>query len=407
MLSEPQLLADEVINWSGSIRFRPDVRSCPADEREVAEVVRRGAEEGRMIRPIGAAHSSMPLFQTDDVLLSLERLEGVVDVDRDDCLATVLPGTGMAALGAELAAHGLALANMGDVDYQAIAGAVGTGTHGSGARFGSLSSMLVGGRLITATGAVVPFGAGAADDDGDLLRAAQVSMGALGVLSALTLRVEPAHRLHRLNWCTTIDWVLDHFDELVRRNRHFDFYWYPRSDMAQVRTMNLPGEEPDLVPPGDVHADETGPSHEVIPNQRDLRYEEMEHMVPYEAGLDCFRAARERIKERHRSYVGWRVLVRTIAADDAMLSPCHGRATMSIALLQNRTLPYRPYFEDMEPLLRDHDGRPHWGKKHTMTASQLSACYPDWDRFQTIRSSLDPSGVFLNDHLAELFGAQP
>lgn len=349
----------------------------------------------------------MPLFETRDVVVSLERMAGVVDADVDAGRVTVLPGTGMAALGEALAAHGLAVANMGDVDYQTIAGAIGTGTHGSGASFGNLSSMVVGGRLVTASGNVVPFGHGAPDDfSGDLLRAVQVSMGALGVLSSLTFQVEPAQELHRLNWCTHIDWVLEHFDELVQGNRHFDFYWYPRSDMAQVRTMNIPGEEPDLVPPGVVHADETGPSRQIIPNERDLRYEEMEYMVPYDPDLKCFRAARERIKDRHRQYVGWRVLVRTIAEDQAMLSPCHGRPTMSIALLQNQTLPHVPYFRDMEPLFQRHDGRPHWGKKHTMTSSQLSACYPDWDRFQSIRSSLDPDGVFLNEYLAELLGAQ-
>lgn len=398
---------DEIVNWSGSVRFTPEARRCPADEAQLAKLIRQSAQDRRTVRPVGTGHSSMPLFETRDVVVSLERMAGVVDADVDAGRATVLPGTGMGALGEALAAHGMAVANMGDVDYQTIAGAIGTGTHGSGARFGNLSSTVLGGRLVTASGDVVPFGHGAPDDaDGVLLRAVQVSMGALGVLSSVTLQVEPAQQLHRLNWCTDIDWVLEHFDELVQRNRHFDFYWYPRSDMAQVRTMNIPGQEPDLVPPGVVHADETGPSHQIIPNERDLRYEEMEYMLAYDPDLACFRAARERIKNRHRHYVGWRVLVRTVAADQAMLSPCRGRPTMSIALMQNHTLPHESYFRDMEPLFQDHDGRPHWGKKHTMASPQLSTCYPDWERFQTIRSWLDPDGVFVNEHLRELLGVQ-
>ena len=342
---------------------------------------------------------------TDDVLVSVDDMAGVVASDSEKGLATVLPGTGLSDLGGELAKSGLAMMNYGDVDYQTIAGSISTGTHGSGKRFGNLSSFLVGGNLVDGRGEVVPFGteAGKGEED-ELLRAAQVSLGALGIFTSMTLRVQPAFDLHRLNWMTHIDWVMENFDELIEQNRSLDFYWYPRNDLAQVRMLNEPGNEPDLVPDGILKLEETGPSYEIIPNDRALKFEEMEYMLPLEAGMDAFNHVRQRIKEKHRKNVGWRVLVRTIAPDRAMLSNAHSRPTMTIALLHNNTLPHKDYFDDMEPILQDFDGRPHWAKKHTMRAEQLKAHYPDWDRFLQIRQELDPDGVFLNDYLRQLFG---
>lgn len=407
-------MADSFTNWSGSLSCTPRrwIRASTVDE--VAGAVQRAADEGLTLRPLGSGHSSMPLMTTQDVLLSVDDMRGVTSADPDAGLARVLPGTGLAELGAELARHGLAMENLGDVDYQSIAGAIGTGTHGTGARLGNLSSTLAGGTMVTGTGEVRPFGVdapaapgagGPPDDDDDVVRAAGVAMGSLGVLTELTLRVLPAYDLHRTNWMTHIDWVLENLDQLIEENRHVDFYWYPRSDLAQVRILNRPGEEPDLLPPGELLTDETGPSFEILPNHRDLYFDEMEYMLPLEVGPYAFREARERIKKRHRQYVGWRVLVRTVAPDTAMLSPSYRRPTMTIALLQNASLPYEPYFRDMEPLMLAHGGRPHWGKKHTRTAEHLAGLYPEWDQFAGIRERFDPGGTLLNDHLRELLGA--
>ena len=385
----------------------------------MVSAVRRAREHGRSVRPVGSGHSSMPLVATDDVLLSVDELSGVEATDPERGLATVLPGTGLADLGAALRESGLGLENLGDVDYQSIAGAVGTGTHGTGARLGNLSSTLVGGTLVTGTGDEVSFGPTAGTTGGhpgdhdrpapsevtedDLTHAAQVSLGALGVFTRMTLRVRPYYELHRRNWMTHIDWVLDNYAELVHSHRHMDFYWYPRSDLAQVRLLDEPGREPDLrQPPGSLKTEETGPAYEILPNDRHLHFEEMEYALPLDTDLTVFRRARERIKARHRSIVGWRVLVRTVAADHGFLSPFYGRPSMTIALLQNASLPYEEYFSDMEPLFLEHDGRPHWGKKHRLGAAELAAKYPEWDEFSRVRERLDPDGVFLNDHLREL-----
>ncbi|GAA1145404.1 D-arabinono-1,4-lactone oxidase [Nesterenkonia lutea] len=373
----------------------------------MAGLVRSTVQTGGVLRPVGSGHSSTPLMATENVLVSLDDMSGLLGHDSEAGLATVLPGTGLEDLGAQLDDVGLALKNFGDVNYQTIAGAIGTGTHGTGEDLGNLSSALVGGRMVTGTGEVLSFGVDAGEaPDSELTRAVQVSLGALGILTSLTLRVRPAYHLHRLYVMTHIDWVLEHFDEYAAAYRHVDFYWYPRSDLAQIRILDEPGKLDGIDLPGQVKREETGPSYKIIPNHRDLRFDEMEYMLPRESGLAAFREARERIKERHRAKVGWRVLVRTIAPDQAMLSNARERPTMTIALLQNAELEHRAYFEDMEPLMLRYGGRPHWGKKHTRTAEHLSQMYPEWDRFRELRQELDPQGIYLNDHLRTILGEE-
>ncbi|WP_202912185.1 D-arabinono-1,4-lactone oxidase [Nesterenkonia muleiensis] len=398
-------------NWSGSVSFTPGEIARPRNTSQVARLVKKARARDSTLRPVGSGHSSMPIFVTDGTVVSLERMSGLMAADADAGWARVRPGTGLRDLGEQLAQYGLAMENLGDVDYQSIAGAVSTGTHGSGMTLGNLSSTVIGGTLVNGLGEEVAFGVDASQgEQHDLLRAAQVSLGALGIFTSLTLRVEEAHHLHRQNWITHIDWVLENYAELVESNRSMDFYWYPRSDLAQIRMLNKPGEEPVLTPEGQPHSrlktETVGPNYQIIPNDRHLPFEEMEYMLPFDQELTAFRQVRERIKAKHRAQVGWRVLVRTIAPDQAMLSNAQGRPTMTIALLQNTTLPYQEYFEDIEPIYWEFGGRPHWGKKHRLTAYELARLYPDWDGFRRIRRQLDPDSIFMNDYLHELLGEE-
>jgi FAD/FMN-containing dehydrogenase len=386
-------------NWSGSVRFTPSRIAEPRSEEELAQIIRDAAERGRVVRVAGKGHSSSPLVVTDDVLVSLTHLCGVESHDSERCEAVVRGGTVIRDAGAQLRERGLALHNTGDVDVQTLAGAIGTGTHGTGRRLGNLSTMLIGGRMVTATGEVLEI---SEELDSELLRAARVSLGTLGIFTALRLRVQPAFQLRRREWCTRIDDCLAHLEELVDSNRNFDFYWYPRSDRAKLRIMNEPQQTAQQLVYATCVCDETGWSDEILPRTRELRFEEIEYMFPLEAGPECFQAVRKRIKERWRREVAWRVLYRTVAADDAFLSPAHGRETSVISLHQNVGLPYEAYFADIEPLLRDFGGRPHWGKKHALRAVELRALYPQWDRFRAIRERLDPDGVFLSPSLQEL-----
>ncbi|RKN39606.1 D-arabinono-1,4-lactone oxidase [Micromonospora endolithica] len=396
------------VNWSGSLRFTPAEFVEPVDEDQVRTVVRRARESGTTIRPVGSGHSSSPLVRTDGILLGLDRLAGVISDDGD--LATAWAGTKLQALGEGLYDAGLAMDNLGDVDYQSIAGATATGTHGTGLRFGNLSTQVVGVRLVTGTGDTLDIGP---DRNADLLPAARLSLGALGVVTQVTLDVQPRYELHRRSWCAPVDWTLDHLAELQHTNRNMDFYWYPRSDQTQVRVMNRVDERPDdrvwdtprvpdSGPWGQPREVQVGPTHRTIPRHRELRFEEIEYMLPAEAFPACFAEVRRRITRRHRRVAGWRVLVRSIAADDVWLSNAYGRPTTTIACLQNTSLPYEEYFRDMEAVFRQYGGRPHWGKKHWLTARELRPLYPRWDDFQAVRRRLDPDGVFLGPDLARL-----
>ncbi|MFD6682467.1 D-arabinono-1,4-lactone oxidase [Micromonospora parva] len=398
----------QFVNWSGSLSFTPREFAEPADEDAVRELVVRARESGRTIRPVGSGHSSSPLTRTDDILLSVDRLAGVIAEDADRARAWA--GTKLKALGEGLYDAGLAMDNLGDVDYQSIAGATATGTHGTGVGFGNLCTQVVGVRLVTGTGEVLDI---SADDNADLLPAARLSLGALGVVTQVTLDVQPQYELRRRAWCAHVDWTLDHLAELQHTNRNMDFYWYPRSDQTQIRTLNRPDgtsgvrvwaapRVPDSGPWGAPREIRSGPIHRTIPQERELRFEEIEYMLPSEAFPACFAEVRRRILQRHRAVVGWRVLVRTIAADDIWLSNAYGRPTTTIACLQNTSLPYEDYFRDMEAVFRQYGGRPHWGKKHWMTARDLRPLYPRWDDFQDARRRLDPDGVFLSPDLARL-----
>ncbi|SCL54499.1 FAD/FMN-containing dehydrogenase [Micromonospora eburnea] len=401
-------MAKRFVNWSGSLSFTPAEHAEPDDEDEVRRLIRRARESGTTIRPVGSGHSSSPLVRTGGMLLSLDRMAGLIADDGDR--ATAWAGTKLAALGEGLHDAGLAMENLGDVDYQSIAGATATGTHGTGLGFGNLSTQVAGVRLVTGTGEVLDI---SAERNAELLPAARLSLGALGVVTRVTLDVQPRFELHRRAWCAHVDWTLDHLAELQHTNRNVDFYWYPRSDLAQIRTLNRTDEVPDerawaarRVPgstPWEAPREiEVGPTHRTIPQARQLRFEEIEYMLPTAAFSACFAEVRRRVKERHRRVAGWRVLVRSIAADDIWLSNAYGRPTITIACLQNTGLPFEEYFRDMESVFRQYGGRPHWGKKHWLTARELRPLYPRWDDFQTVRRRLDPDGVFLAPDLARL-----
>jgi FAD/FMN-containing dehydrogenase len=375
----------------------------PEDEEALVRLVRRAAAEGRTVRVVGAGHSSSSLVQTDDILVSLEKFTGLVSHDGEACEAVVRPGSTLHDMGQALLDVGLAVHNLGDVDVQRVAGAIATGTHGTGKTLRNLSAMLIGVRLVTGQGEVV---ACHVEDEPEFIQAARVSLGALGIFTELRLKLLPAYKLHRQEWCTNVEDCLAHLDELVAQNRNFDFYWYPRSDEAKLRILNEPGEGPEDIPYARLVEDKVNWAPDIISKVRTLRFDEMEYSLPAGAGPECFAEIRRRVLARHRKTVGWRVLYRTVAPDDAYLSTAHGRDTVTISLHQNNSLHFWQYFKDIEPVFWHYGGRPHWGKKHTLRAQALRPLYPRWDDFLAARRRVDPEGRFLNGHLCTLLGLE-
>lgn len=397
-------------NWSGSVRCAPRQLAMPDDEAAIIALVRGLAREpGAELRAVGTGHSFAPLCATDGVLLSLDRLQGIIDVDPARMEATIWAGTELHRLGAPLLAAGLALENLGDIDRQSLGGAIGTGTHGTGQTLGSIPTQVVGLRLVLASGEILDC---SAEREPEIFAAARLSLGALGVITRVTLRLLPAYRLHERTWAASFAECLAGLAALIEGNRHFEFFWSPREDACAMKALNpttaVTPESPAPPPaaPGRL-ARYLGPervdwSYRIFPSERTVRFNELEFAVPAANGPACLRELRSLMQGRHPE-VAWPIEYRTLRADDIPLSPAYGRETVTISLHQAHDRPHERFFADAEAIFRNHQGRPHWGKMHRYDVHDLRAAYPGWDQFHAVRQRLDPDGRWLNPYLRCLF----
>jgi FAD/FMN-containing dehydrogenase len=361
-------------------------------------VVAAAAQRGETIRVAGSGHSFTALCEADGgALISLDGLRGVVAVDGAAGEARVRAGTKLWEIGEPLRRAGFAMANMGDIDRQSLAGAISTGTHGTGRELGNLSSQVCGLRIVGPEGKVRDL-AGV-----EALRAARLALGALGVLSEVRLRVLPAYRLHEKTWTASPAECLAELDELIAGNRHFEFFWDPTRDRCLMKALNPTSREPDAMP--EDRWQRIDHSDRVFPTPRETLFNEIEFSLPAAAGPACFEELRALMLGRWVGRVAWPLEYRTLASDDAFLSPAHDRETVAISAHQAAELPYEEFFADVEAVFRGHGGRPHWGKVHALGANDLAGLYPRWSDFQEERERVDPGGVFLNRHLRRLFVA--
>ncbi|HEX5614561.1 MAG TPA: D-arabinono-1,4-lactone oxidase [Acidimicrobiia bacterium] len=383
-------------NWSGNVRCTPAHVVAAASEEEVVDAVRAAARDGLTLRPAGSRHSFTPLCATDGVALDLHGLAGVEHIDGATGRVTVRGGTRLSALGAPLRAAGLALHNQGDVDTQTITGAIGTGTHGTGPTLGNLSTAVVGVRLVTADGDVLECSAAQRPD---VYEAARLSLGALGVITAVTLQAVPAYNLHERIWFEAGERALDDLDARVAATRHYEFFWYPARDLCEHKALDATDAAPDALP--DLKRERIDESWRVFPSARDLRFNEMEYSVPASSGPECFDEIRT-LMLRDFPDVQWPVEYRTLAADDVWCSPAHGRPTVTISIHEDAARPYDMLFAACEGVFRRYDGRPHWGKVHAWIRADAAATLPRFDDFRRVCAEVDPDGRFRNDHLHAL-----
>lgn len=380
-------------NWSGRQRSKPTALHFVRSEADVTAVVREAARAGRSIRVAGAGHSHAPLVVNDGEIIDSSGLAGVVRADRATRRARVWAGTRIYALGRPLHDAGLALANQGDIDRQAIAGAIATGTHGTGATLKNLTAAVTALRLVTATGEVVECNATA---NADLFRAARLNLGAFGVVTQLELQLVDAYRLQEHGWSESFDAVMDKLDSLVTATRHFEFFWYPHNDVAVAKSIDV--TDAAAVYPLAEEGGRCAWSYEVLPNHRPVKHTEMEYSVPAEHGPACLRAIRELIR-RDFADLKWPVEYRTVAADDVWLSMAFERPTVTISVHQDVNEDDEPYFRACEEIFKSYAGRPHWGKVHYLDGDELAARHPRWRDWWQARDAIDPKGVFLNEHL--------
>ncbi|MHA3701704.1 D-arabinono-1,4-lactone oxidase [Jatrophihabitans sp. YIM 134969] len=419
-------------NWAGTAHASPMRTVWPADIEELRAVVT--GTTGR-IKAIGSGHSFTPIGVTDGVLVHLDRLSGLVDVDHARCTATLLAGTTIAEANRLLAEQGLALPNLGDIDAQSVAGAIATGTHGTGARFTGLAAMVVGLDLLTADGTVRHL------TEGDEFQAARVGLGALGITTAVTFRCEPSFLLRAVERPAGLDETLEGFDEWVGSHDHAEFYWFPHTRRVLTKTNDrvdgpprplhrarawfddelmsnsvfeqanrIATRAPAIIPRLNRFAaralsarEYVDTSHRVFCSPRRVVFRETEYAIP-RAALEPVLTAAQAWLDRSGERVAFPVEVRVAAPDDVWLSTGHERANVYVAFHQYARRDHAPWFTAVEAVLRDHDGRPHWGKLHSLVADDFARLYPRFGDFLTVRDRLDPDRRFTNEHLDRVLG---
>ncbi len=432
----------EWANWSGLATATPARVADPRGTADVVAEVERARAEGTTVKMVGTGHSFTAISAPEHTMLRPGSMSGIVAVDRDAMTVTARAGTRLKELNAGLELLGLSLHNMGDIAEQTLAGAISTGTHGTGGVAAGLAAQVVGLEIVTGTGEVLR-----ADErsNTDVLAVARVGLGALGIITTVTFRVEPLFLLEATEQPMGWDDALGSFDQMTAESHHVDMYWFPHSDrMLTKRNDRLAADLSEAQPLSRARAwfdDEllsnkafglvTGAAnrapaviprmnrvnarllgarsysdvaHRVFTTERNVVFREMEYAVPREAGLPALREARAAL-DASRLRVSFPVEIRVAPADDIALSTASGRDSLYLAFHTHRDADHTAYFALMETIMRAHDGRPHWGKVHTRQVDGLAPLYPRFGEFLAMRERLDPDRVFANGYLRRVLGA--
>jgi FAD-linked oxidoreductase len=425
-------------NWARTASSTPDQILAPSSTAEVARIVADAAAAGQRVKAVGAGHSFTQIAVTDGVLLRLTSMNAILHVDRLTHRVRVQAGISLHELNPKLHALGLALPNLGDVDPQSVAGATSTGTHGTGGKLFGISKAVVGVQLVTASGDVIEI-----DESHPWFGAARVSLGALGIITEVTLQCVPAFLLHAREEPMALPDVMGQLDQLVGDNDHFEFYWFPHTTKALVKRNNrvadgtapkplgkfkfwledqflsnnvfevinrVSARKPSWIPAINSFSGSAlsarefiDESYNVFVSPRRVRFRESEFAMPREALPDVIRELTAWF-DRGAGLVSFPIEVRFTAADDVWLSTGHERDNCYVAVHQYWRNDYADYFKAAQDIFTAHQGRPHWGKLHTLDASYFSGVYARFDDFVAIRDQADPGRVFTNDYLNRVLG---
>ena len=429
-------------NWSRLETASPARVAVPADTDAVRAEVSRARDSGGRVKMVGTGHSFSAIAAPEGTMLRPDAMTGIVAVDREALTVTARAGTTLKQFNRDLAELGLSLHNMGDIAEQTLAGAVSTGTHGTGGAAAGLSAQLVGLELVTGDAEVLRA---TATENPDVLEMARVGLGALGILTTVTFRVEPIFVLEAHEQPMSWDEAVGSFDEMIASSDHVDMYWFPHTDrmltkrntrlgtdLAQAKPLPrwrswvdddflqntafgvltaAANRSPRTIPRMNRVAARllsertySDVPHRVFTAERRVVFREMEYAVPRAAGLEALREVRRALDDSSLA-ISFPVEIRVAPADDIPLSTAYDRDCFYIAFHTHRDADHVEYFALMEPLMRAYDGRPHWGKVHTRSAADLAPAYPRFDDFLAMRDRLDPGRVFANQHLTRILGA--
>ena len=424
-------------NWAGNQKASPVSIDAPRSVAELAALVASASEQGQKVKAVGSGHSFTSAAATNGRMIRLENLSGILHVDRATCRVTVGAGTRLSELNTLLDAEGLALANLGDIAYQTVAGAISTSTHGTGKALTGLAGQVVAMKLVNGLGEIIECSRSV---NPHIFDVARVSVGALGVITEYTLQAVPSFRLRALEQPMRLDDVLENAHDLASTNDHFEFFWIPHTKWALTKRNNRTEDElqplprvkgwiektfmenyafgavcrigrarPSLIPrlatalPSSGSREYVDQSFKIFASPRIVRFYEMEHALPVEELVPALKEIRAMV-DRKGYLLNFPVEVRFTKGDDVPLSTAYGRDSAYIAVHVYKGMECEPFFRDVEDILRAYDARPHWGKMHYREADELSKLYPRWDEFITLRNQLDPQRTFSNAYSDTVFG---
>ena len=401
-------------NWVGNQSCIRAERGAPSSEDELCSMVRDATGRGVNVRVAGSGHSFTPVALTNGLHMTLAGMKGVKSVDQEKRRVTAAAGTTINELVKVLKREGLSMVNQGDIDSQALAGALTTGTHGTGLTLGNLASSIVGLRLVQPNGEVIV----ADQSTPDLLLAGRVSLGTLGVITEITLQLMDSYNLHEKLWREDFESAMDRHDELARQHRHFSFFWCPTeasrhcyclpdtaatsttgrtTDVCEMKTMDITDRDP-----FDSEFEKVAYSSDVYPITYIPNFHELEYAVPVAHGKDAVRAVRKLMLEEFPEAI-FPIEYRFTAGDGAWMSPFYEQDSVTVSVSGQPGTDYWPYLRAVDEILRSYGSRPHWGKLHFLTGEDVTSIYPKAKDFRALRRKLDPEGFFLNDHLSQLF----
>lgn len=422
-------------NWSQSVKSNPEKFLYPSTIDEVCSLVKEAQKQRKKVRVVGAGHSFTRLVKTDSWLVSLDLLSGIEELDEVNGTVSVLGGTRLFQIGEELGEAGYAQENLGDINVQSIAGAISTGTHGTGMEFGNVSTQALEITLVTAAGEVMTISENVNED---YFRACLVSLGSLGIIVKVKLRIIKSPVYEYSSTKVPFSELITNLESYIGANRHFEFYLFPYSDLVQVKTMNISDGQPQRLT---FHRLEnlflenylffllsemckwfpkttrfvsrlsakavgsttfTAHSYQLFATPRKVKFNEIEYCIPVENMKAAIQEIRECIETNHYE-VHFPIECRTVKADEIWLSPSYKRNSAYLAFHMYKGMPYEEYFHDMEAIMQKYGGRPHWGKMHKREHPELLTLYPKFADFLKVRKELDPDGMFLNEYLQELF----
>jgi FAD-linked oxidoreductase len=424
-------------NWAGNVKWTPQEVMLPKSEEEIADIIKKAVSSGKTIRTVGSHHSFTPLLATNSVSLSLDGMQGLISKEPNN-RAVAWSGTKLKRLSEDLAENGLALENMGDINVQSVAGAISTGTHGTGITLGSVGTQVEEITFVNGLGELITLNE---ENNYHEFKCAQLSLGSLGVITRMKMRCKEAYNLELDIRKEKLSDVLANLDEIVDENRHFEFYSIPNSQWSQTKRSNIVGEKAghtskisafindivlenwalqllcsvnkaipsssktisNLIGSFISNEKKIQQSHKVFSTLRNVKFTEMEYNIPYESYQEVVKEMLKLI-DKNNYRISFPQEHRFVQADDIYLSPAHNRNSAYIASHVYKGMDNTRYFKDLEDLFVAHGGRPHWGKMHARDASFFTKAYPKFDDFLQVRAKHDPNGIFLNDHLKKVFG---